>query len=336
MNRQSNPRISFGIIVLNGEPFTKYCLRQLYPFAHEIIVVEGGSKKAANFAPNGHSTDGTLEALYEFKKVEDPEGKVKIITKDGFWEEKDEQSQAYAKEVTGDYLWQVDIDEFYKAKDMEYISSMLREKPEIDIISFGSITFWGGFDYWCDSLFLRDVFTDILRIFKWKSTYKYVTHRPPTIIDEQGIDLRTKNWLTARKTARLEIFMYHYSLLFPKQVKEKCDYYSKPGGAHNARLNSWANECYFKLSKPFMVHNVDTYPSWLMRYRGSHPEQIETMKRDIATKILDIETRSVKDIDELLNSKLYRTGISTLKLLDYLLVFRIVLQFRNIFKRIIK
>ncbi len=36
------PKVTFGIIVLNGEPFTRYCLRSLYPFAHEIIVVEGG------------------------------------------------------------------------------------------------------------------------------------------------------------------------------------------------------------------------------------------------------------------------------------------------------
>ena len=35
------PRVTYGIIVLNGEPFTRYCLRSLYPFAHEIIVVEG-------------------------------------------------------------------------------------------------------------------------------------------------------------------------------------------------------------------------------------------------------------------------------------------------------
>ena len=35
------PRVTFGIIVLNGEPFTRYCLRALYAFAHEIIVVEG-------------------------------------------------------------------------------------------------------------------------------------------------------------------------------------------------------------------------------------------------------------------------------------------------------
>ena len=47
--------------------------------------------------------------------------KITIITAedegypDGFWPgEKLEQSQAYAKRATGNYLWQVDIDEFYK------------------------------------------------------------------------------------------------------------------------------------------------------------------------------------------------------------------------------
>jgi hypothetical protein len=60
-----NPlRITFGIIVLNGEPFTKYCRRALYPFAHEIIVVEGAVPAAT---PDGHSLDGTLEALDRFK-----------------------------------------------------------------------------------------------------------------------------------------------------------------------------------------------------------------------------------------------------------------------------
>ena len=34
----------------------------------------------------------------------------------GFWPgEKDEQSRAYAARATGDYLWQVDVDEFYLA-----------------------------------------------------------------------------------------------------------------------------------------------------------------------------------------------------------------------------
>ena len=44
------PKITFGIIVLNGEPFTRYNLRALYLFAHQIIVVEGASPMAAHMA----------------------------------------------------------------------------------------------------------------------------------------------------------------------------------------------------------------------------------------------------------------------------------------------
>ena len=97
------PRISFGIIVLNGEPFTRYCLRSLYPFAHEIIVVEGGHEDTrAVTTHDGHSTDGTLETLRRFVSEEDPEKKVRIVTRDGFWPKRDElghvrtaQSRAY-------------------------------------------------------------------------------------------------------------------------------------------------------------------------------------------------------------------------------------------------
>ena len=53
----SIPRITFGIIVLNGEPFTRYNLQALYPFAHEIIVVEGASLRAAPAAtPTGQQS----------------------------------------------------------------------------------------------------------------------------------------------------------------------------------------------------------------------------------------------------------------------------------------
>ncbi|MCK4268364.1 MAG: glycosyltransferase family 2 protein, partial [Actinomycetia bacterium] len=121
------PKVTFGIIVLNGEPFTTYCLRALYPFAHEIIVVEGACESAAEIATsNGHSRDRTLEALYSFKDKQDPQRKVKIISKDGFWSGKDELSQAYAHQATGDYLWQVDIDEFYQPKDMNHVLQMIQ------------------------------------------------------------------------------------------------------------------------------------------------------------------------------------------------------------------
>ena len=68
------PRITFGMIVLNGEPFLRYNLRALYPFAHQIIVVEGAAPGAAAIAtPDGHSRDGTLHTLRLFREKEDPE-----------------------------------------------------------------------------------------------------------------------------------------------------------------------------------------------------------------------------------------------------------------------
>ena len=138
MNAPGPPRITFGIIVLNGEPFTRYCLRSLYPFAHQIVVVEGGHEDTrAVTTPDGHSLDGTLEALRRFKAEEDPLDKVEIVTRDGFWPKTDEfgnhrtpQSRAYAERATGDYLWQVDIDEFYLPSDMSGRREHARRRRE--------------------------------------------------------------------------------------------------------------------------------------------------------------------------------------------------------------
>src|SRR5450756_1924974 len=152
---ESTPRVTFGIIVLNGEPFTRYCLRSLYPFAHEIIVVEGGHEDArAVTTPDGHSIDGTLETLRRFVSEEDPEKKVRLVTRDGFWPTRDEvghvrtaQSRAYAELATGDYLWQVDIDEFYRPADMQAVFAMLARDPGITACLLYTSPFWGGLGY---------------------------------------------------------------------------------------------------------------------------------------------------------------------------------------------
>jgi len=312
-------RITFGIIVLNGEPFTRYCLRALYPFAHEIIVVEGACESAAAIAtPDGHSTDGTLEILYRFKAEEDPENKVQIITREGFWSEKDEQSQAYAKRATGDYLWQVDIDEFYKPEDIEAIREMLRHDPEITAVSFKQITFWGGFDYVCDSWYLRRGAAIYHRLFKWEPEYQYVTHRPPTVHDEYGRDLRNLKWVGGYELARRGIYLYHYSLLFPKQVMEKCQYYDRAAWVNRNEYCWWAEKNYFGLKNPYRVHNVYNYPSWLEHFRGKHPPQIEALRQDIANGALQIEMRTTKDAEQLLRSRRYRIGRRVFKLLDYI------------------
>jgi hypothetical protein len=279
MNSGPRPRITFGIIVLNGEPFTRYCLRSLYPFAHEIIVVEGGHSDTRSVCtPDGHSVDGTLETLHRFKREEDPDNKVQIITREGFWPRKDElgrdrtpQSRAYAERATGDYLWQVDIDEFYRDEDMRTVLDMLASDPSITSVSFREHLFWGDTRYVANGWHLRRTKLGYHRLFKWAAGYSYVTHEPPTIHDPSGRDLRELNWISADATAARGIYLYHYSLLFPWQVRQKTLIYRDEKPQACSEIVAWAESNYFELGNPFRVHNVYRAPSWLERYRGDHP-----------------------------------------------------------------
>lgn len=310
------PRITFGIIVLNGEPFIRYNLRALYSFAHQIIVVEGAVPAAAGIAAqDGHSIDETLETLHRFREEEDPENKIEIVTKDGFWAEKDEQSQAYASRATGDYLWQVDIDEFYHPEDMKSVLQMLADDPEITAVSFQQITFWGGLRYTTDGWYLRQGAEIFHRLFKWGPGYTYVTHRPPTVHDQHGRDLRGIKWINGYELAKQNVYLYHYSLLFPKQVNEKCSYYGTADWAKRPQAQQWAEEAFVELRRPYRVHNVYQYPSWLESFSGRHPPQIEALWSEIETDHVVVATRQTDDIEELLASPSYRLGRWGLKLI---------------------
>lgn len=311
------PRVSFGIIVFNGEPFLRYNLRALYPYAHQILVVEGACK-AASFVstPDGHSIDSTLETLRQFQRDEDPEKKIQIIMRDGFWTEKDEQSQAYTSRATGDYLWQIDVDEFYKPDDMERLLQILERDPEITAVSFPQITFWGGFDYYCDGYILRRGHGIYHRLFKWGPNFRYVTHRPPTVNGSNGRDLRTLKWIQAENLEKRGIFLYHYSLLFPKQVREKCQYYQNVDWVDRSEAMEWFQDTYLELGHPYRVHNVYQHISWLERFRGNHPPQIERLKEDIWQKAVDVDLRPSADVELLLSSPLYRCGKQFLKWWD--------------------
>ncbi len=320
------PRVTFGIIVLNGEPFTRYCLRSLYPFAYEIIVVEGGHEDAkAVCTPDGHSVDGTLDVLYKFKKEEDPENKLTIITRDGFWPKKDEmgnsrtpQSRAYAERATGDYLWQVDIDEFYRETDVLQIMRMLHDNPSISAISFKQKSFWGDINYISDAIYLRRYVGGWHRIFRWNREYKYLTHEPPTVIDENGVNLKNKHWIKGEILARKGIFMYHYSLLFPWQVEQKVKVYKDEKPDECAGIIQWAENNYFKLGDRFRVHNIYSKPSWLVRFHGNHPEQIDRMMKDIKDGRVKARLRRNNDIEAFIDSYDYKVRIFLVKFRDYL------------------
>jgi glycosyltransferase involved in cell wall biosynthesis len=310
------PRVTFGMIVLNGEPFTRYCLRSLYPFAHEIIVVEGGHEDTRAVATSdGHSTDDTLGVLRRFVTEEDPENKVQVVTRDGFWPKTDElgrhrtaQSRAYAERATGDYLWQVDIDEFYKPADMQAVLQLLAGDPGITAVSFNTLPFWGGLDYISDGWRWRRGSTEFHRLFRWGAGYRYVTHEPPTVCDDRGRDLRHVKRVSGAEMAHRGVMMYHYDHLFPHQVRQKAAIYRLEKPELCAEIERWAEESYIKLGHPFHVERHYWYPSWIERYHGDHPPEAMRMMADIRAGRLAVEQRRTDDIERLLRSPGYRAG----------------------------
>ena len=311
------PRISFGILVLNGEPFIRYLLRSIYPFAYQILIAEGACAGAVGHH-QGHSTDGTLQTLEEFCRCEDPEGKVQIITREGLWGEKTQQCRAFAEKAKGDYLWVCGVDEFYTPAALEAVLEELEKDPSVDMLSFDQTTFWGSIDVWVDGWYLHRgwVRRGVPRVFKWGPGYRYVEHRPDTVVDSSGTDLRRGKWLDNRHTRRWGVRMLHYSLLFPKQVAEKSAYYQRAEWAQLQRAAEWAESTWWRLEHPYRVHNAGGGPSWLQTYEGDHPPAILEMWNLIASGELGGETRGVTDALAIMATPKYRAGRYALKKLQ--------------------
>lgn len=312
----SFPDITFGMIVLNGEPFIRYNLRALYPHARQIIAVEGATPHAkAVAAADGHSADGTLETLRDFKAREDPEDKLVIVTAedeghpDGFWPgEKEEMSRAYARRATGDWLWQVDVDEFYLDEDVKTIGDLIARRPGTTAISFREIPFWGSLDYRVDGPFFRGqmVGGEFHRLFRWARGYVYRTHRPPTVVDDKGRDLRSLGWIDSQQTSSMGVYLYHYALLFPDQVRRKCAYYQDNRDPNADDPTRWAQRGWDAIQMPFHVHNANRQVAWLESYREKHPGQIEQMWNDIRERKINLAVRPMNDVRRLLRSPVFR------------------------------
>jgi len=106
--------------------------------------------------------------------------------------------------------------------------------------------------------------------------------------------------------------MYHYSLLFPKQVEEKVEYYSHWGlysesrdSFEEASGRRWLRESYLSLRAPFHVHNVYRHLSWLRRFRGPWPPQVGRMWDDVLAGRVPVARRPMADAERLLASPVY-------------------------------
>lgn len=214
-------KITFGMIVLNGNQVLEECLSSVYPYAHQILIAEGPVKY---WQEQGISTsnDGTNKILDSFP---DPDGKIKIIHSQ--YNEKDDQCNAYMSLVKPDtdYIWNLDCDEIFKPEDIEKIIKLLQQERYTSV-GFKSLTFYGGFDRYLTGFEERAEFIRIRKVYPgsfWR------THRPPTMshIVPQNKRLVEKHLDYNTLSDRYGVRMYHYSYVFPDQVYNKIQYYEK-------------------------------------------------------------------------------------------------------------
>ncbi|HVT89393.1 MAG TPA: glycosyltransferase [Tepidisphaeraceae bacterium] len=215
----TGPKISFGMIVFNGDYFLRQCLDGVYDFAHEIVIVEGGDAISQPFAnPDGTSTDQTWEILAGYP---DPKNKIKLIR--GRFKDKDEQSNAYMSQVSGDFIWQIDSDELYHPADMNQIAGMLYDDSDLMAVEFPIHDFYGGLDRVAVGKHWNVGYWRIHRLFPGS---RYLTHRPPTVVHPNGQSMNHMKHLDRFTLAGHGIFLHHYSYVLDRQVREKIRYHS--------------------------------------------------------------------------------------------------------------
>ncbi len=263
--------ITFNSLSVLPYGMFKACLDNIYPYAYEILISEGAvcptndnGGDASWASTDGRSTDGTLEFLRSFS---DPEKKIKIFTKDGLWNGKTEMCNIISKNATGDYVWQIDNDEFYDEYSMEKLIGIL-SLGVYDRIDFYANQFCKDYNHCCDEQDNRwSNLIPWMRIFKHEPGSSWSTHAPPVYLDSKGSP-RNKNVLTRDMTLMMGLKLFHYSLISRTQAEFKQKYY-KCGGVDYLQLYDWWQE---KEGNNSVVNGAKFF-----KYDGQHPKIVQNL-----------------------------------------------------------
>jgi hypothetical protein len=277
--------VSAQIIVFNGlsvPGLFNAVLNNLYPVVSEILIAEGAvaptnaNKGDATWATEtGRSTDGTVSFLQDYP---DPEHKIKIFTKDGFWDGKLEMCNKIAENATGDWIYQVDYDEVIPQQDLIRIFSLLKSEPHVERVDFYARQFFGDWTHcvepvpgpWINQFEWR-------RIFKHSPGSEWLSHTPPTYCDASGkiMGLRHDESLFAPQTLwdrdftkyTLGVELFHYSMVTRAQAAFKQKYYAASGVDYLALFDAWQED------HSTTLVNGDRTTEFL----GEHPEAIQKL-----------------------------------------------------------
>lgn len=205
-------KITFCMLAFNSDHVLRPVLRALQP--HGDIVCAEGPVDYWQRQGFHTSTDDTRAILC------DEIGDHNVVH--GQWREKDEMQRAWEPMIPDDttHVWICDADEVMPPELFDFILPRL---DEIDSAAFRCHSFYGDFKTQIGGF---EAAYGATRIQRWYKGAHWATHRPPTILDPNG-----KAWSEHRHIDGAQCPRYfHYSQVFPSQMRAKCRYYTDRGG----------------------------------------------------------------------------------------------------------
>lgn len=275
--------ITFQLIVFNGDYVLEQVLAPLLEVGN-VIAVEGPVKY---YQKKGYttSTDNTNAILHQYLPARN------ILH--GRWKEKDEMMRAGEALIPKDtsHVWMVDADEVWTRASIQRVAEKL---DNYDSVSFTPWTFYGGFERVLTGF---EVKSKWYRVQRWHPKAHWATHRPPTVLHPDGRPMRDHRHWNAPE------YFYHYSYVFPQQVRSKVEYYESWGAGvipfYFERVYlRWV--CGNERAKQGVEDEFQGVHEWLPERRGEcrtklftnlHPDSIEVeMKR--------LKARFVRELKE--------------------------------------
>jgi len=301
MANNSKVNISYVMNVLNGEPFIKFQLDSIYPHAHQIIIIEGAYVKFSHAASlEGRSIDRTTEIINNYL---DPDNKIVFVQKIGFYDDRLDMCNEFFEHVTGDVIWQVDVDEFYLDSTHIYVKKIFSDNLELDRVCFNFYDFFGSLNYYVRG-YENIGLDNIRRVHRYVSGDTWSDQRPPTIMaknerkvirsEESGKSMELKGHM-----------MFHPTLLFDQQIKDKYKYYSSISSSVNSP-DKWIDRVWLDYKNKFNVSGIKNHVTYLGKFEGSnYPTALVDMYSVVKNGgYEDFRIRNMEDVDNFFASTL--------------------------------
>jgi hypothetical protein len=134
---------------------------------------------------------------------------------------------------------------------------------------------------------------------------------------------------------RRGIWLYHYSYVLPIQAEFKVKYYQSVNWTQAFQENPiWLDERYTRFSSPFRIGEIKNRLQWLVRFKGSHPQIIEELKKALYSGKEKFDLRDTKDIEAVISRWYYPILAEWLLPLILILFWRIRVVYKKLKTRI--